>query len=96
MIELIAEPGSLVLRGRATREEARELARLLLDQVDGCKEGARALDWSRLEAIDVAGAQVLIAFKRSVQPGGLRLGPCAPAVLSYLKGCGLAGLLVES
>lgn len=96
MIELIAAPGSLVLRGRATRAEARELERLLLAQVDACKAGLRELDWSGLEAIDVAGAQILIAFKRSVEPENLRFGPCAPAVLSYLKSCGLAGALVES
>jgi anti-anti-sigma regulatory factor len=96
VIELIAAPGSLMLRGQATRAEARELARLLLDQVDACKEGVVAVDWSALEAIDVAGAQVLIAFERSVAPGNLRFGPGAPAVLSYLKSCGLAGLFVES
>jgi anti-anti-sigma regulatory factor len=96
VIELSAEPGSLLLRGQATRAEARELARLLLDQVAACKERVVALDWSGVEAIDVAGAQVLIAFKRSVAPANLRLGPCAPAVLSYLKSCGLADVLVES
>jgi anti-anti-sigma regulatory factor len=96
VIELSSAPGCLTLRGQATRAEARELARLLLDQVDACKEGAVALDWSGLAAVDVAGAQVLIAFKRSVTPGNLRFGACAPAVLSYLQGCGLAGMLVES
>jgi anti-anti-sigma regulatory factor len=95
VIELIAEPGSLLLRGQATRAEARELTRLLLEQLDGCKERAVAIDWAGLDAIDVAGAQVLIAFKRSLAPENLRFGPCAPAVLSYLKACGLAGALVE-
>jgi anti-anti-sigma regulatory factor len=96
VIELTSAPGSLMLRGQATRAEAGELARLLLDQIDACQNGAVAFDWSGLETIDLAGAQVLIAFKRSVAPGHLHWGPCAPAVLSYLKSCGLVGLLVES
>jgi anti-anti-sigma regulatory factor len=96
VIELTGAPSSLTLRGQATRAEARELARLLLDQIEACQNGVVAFDWSGLDAIDLAGAQVLIAFKRSVAPGNLHWGPCAPAVLSYLKSCGLASLLVES
>jgi anti-anti-sigma regulatory factor len=96
VIELTSAPGSLMLKGQATRTEARELARLLLDTVDACQNGAVAFDWSGLDAIDLAGAQVLIAFKRSVAPGNLHWGPCAPAVLSYLQSCGLASLFFES
>ncbi len=76
------ESGTVTLAGDATVAEAGNLhaglVRVLQDRTEGL-----VLDLGGLSAIDVAGVQVVIAFRRAVP--GLRVQSCPPAIREKLE-----------
>ena len=81
--------GDLAVGGEATVQNARELKRALSAlQVQGEAEPLR-VDLSGLEALDVAGAQVLVAWRRHLGPDRVRFRRCRPEIAQFVWGSGL-------
>ena len=92
MFELTLTPeGGLRLAGQATIDHAAELRERLLASVDGLSPEA-ALDLSALEALDAAGAQLLLALRRRVP---LRVAGLPPPIRAWLDETALAGPLLS-
>jgi len=82
--------GRLALAGRLTINEAEAVRDAWVGALAGCRE--LVIDAGDLEAVDVAGLQLLIALRRSAGRAGktVRLaGPPAGALLAALVAAGL-------
>ena len=85
-----ASPGRMALSGRLTIVEAEAVREGLAEVLAGCQ--SLSLETAGLEAVDVAGLQLLIAARRSAERAGksLRLAATAEgALLTALIGAGL-------
>jgi anti-anti-sigma regulatory factor len=83
---------ALAVSGEATVANARELQRALAaTPVRGLAGGAPIdVDLGGLEALDVAGAQLLVAWRRQHGAAHVRFRACRPEVARFIAGCGLA------
>lgn len=82
----------LVLAGEATVGSAAELHRQLC-QMPPCDE--IEVDLSGLEALDVTGTQVLVAWRRHLGADRVRFLACPASIADFLRGCGLDRHLLE-
>jgi len=78
----VIEEGALRVVGEATVCEARALQLLLLELVEQERE-SWTLDLSGLSALDSAGAQLLLAFKREAKR--VRFHSWPPAMRAFLE-----------
>lgn len=92
MIELHSnQRGQLAVIGEATIFEAARLRDLLLGALQQ-RPAAVALDLAGLEALDTAGAQLLLAFKHEF--AALSVQSCPPKLREHLEKIGLTSLLL--
>jgi anti-anti-sigma regulatory factor len=83
------EGNTLQLRGEATVHGA-ETLREQLSRALAPVSGPVLVDTGSLEALDVLGAQVLLAWRASLEPGRLHFTGWPPPILTFLKTSGLA------
>jgi anti-anti-sigma regulatory factor len=92
MIDLHTDgQGKLTVVGEATIFEVARLRELLLAALRQ-RPTPKALDLSQLEALDTAGAQLLLAFKR--ESPALSVHSCPAQLRAHLENIGLASLLL--
>ncbi|MDJ0763480.1 MAG: STAS domain-containing protein [Myxococcota bacterium] len=82
------EDGTVILTGDATVHYVERLYEQLKDLLQDAPDHL-IIDLGKMQSIDLAGAQVLIAFKRSVAPTTVSLRGCSESVYLRLERTGL-------
>jgi hypothetical protein len=84
----VADARTLELEGEATIHGGAEL-RAELEAALPSLPGAFVVRTERLEALDLVGAQLLLAVRRSRPAGAVTFAGWPPAVADFLRGSGL-------
>ncbi len=90
MIEVTKkENGTLALTGEATVFTAEDLHKALLEHLPGEDENV-TVDLSKVSAVDVAGAQIFISWRRTCGHQKVSFVGCPEEVTEHLEKVGLA------